>query len=316
MGTSTVSSPQGCSVTDSDTRTEFDFIPAQAQALGLVGPPPQVRRLIHRLDSGRVISALQYGDEPPVVTFLHGAGLNAHTFDTTVLAMGTPALSIDLPGHGDSSWRDDVNYAPRAMADDVAAAIAAWTSTPQVLVGQSLGGLTASVIAARHPALVRTLVLVDITPGFDQAGVGQVRGFLDGATDFASRDEIVERAISFGLGGDRASTERGVFLNTRVREDGRVVFKHHFANLGGLPSGGGQTDVLSSLWEELDAVTAPIALIRGDHGYVTEANGATFVERLPGSALFTIEAGHNVQEDAPAELGDVLAGLIRPTMTL
>ena len=306
-------------MTDSEIRTEFDFIPAQARALGIAGSPPQVRRLTFQLEHGGTISALRFGDDEPAVTFLHCAGLNAHTFDTTILAMGMPALSIDLPGHGDSSWRDDVNYGPRAMADDVAAAIAEWTQSPQVLVGQSLGGLTASVVAARRPDLVRTLVLVDITPGFDQSSIGQVRGFLDGATDFASREEIVERAMSFGLGGDRESTERGVFLNTRVREDGRVIFKHHFANLGGLPSGGSASadasGGLSAIWEDLDAVTAQIALVRGDHGYVSVANGDTFLERLPGSSLFTIAAGHNVQEDAPVELGRVVGEIATGSST-
>lgn len=292
---------------DSTPRTEFDFIPAQAAAIGAA--VPRVTRLNLTLASGRTISGLRYGDDAPVVTLLHGAGLNAHTFDTTVLAMGVPALSIDLPGHGDSSWRDDVDYSPRGMADDVAAAMAAWTDAPQLLVGQSLGGLTAAVVAARNPQLVRQLVLVDITPGFEQSGVGQVRGFLDGATDFASRDEIVDRAIAFGLGGDRESTERGVFLNTRVREDGRVVFKHHFANLGGLPSGDAASRAvvpLHALWDDLDAVAVPVTLVRGDRGYITEANNAEFLERVPGSASFTITAGHNVQEDAPVELGGVL----------
>ena len=75
---------------DSTPRTEFDFIPAQAAAIGVA--VPRVTRLSLTLESGRTISALRYGDVAPVVTLLHGAGLNAHTFDTTVLAMGVPAL--------------------------------------------------------------------------------------------------------------------------------------------------------------------------------------------------------------------------------
>lgn len=288
-------------MTESEVRTEFDFIPAQAAAIGLTGALPSVTRLEHRVPSGGTVSALRFGDAPPVVTFLHGAGLNAHTFDTTILALGMPALSIDLPGHGDSSWRADANYGPRTIADDVASAIAEWTQGPQVLVGQSLGGLTASVVAARHPESVRTLVLIDITPGYDQSSIGQVRGFLDGATDFASRDEIVERALSFGLGGSREATERGVFLNTRVREDGRVIFKHHFANLGGLPAGG--SGDLTPIWEDLVAIDAPITLIRGDRGFVSGAGTEEFIERLPGASITTVSAGHNVQEDTPTELG-------------
>lgn len=292
-------------MTESDIRTEFDFLPAQAAAIGASVPLPSAERLSLTLGSGRTISALRFGGDAPVVTFLHGAGLNAHTFDTTILALGLPSLSIDLPGHGDSSWRDDANYGPRTMADDVAQAIAAWTDIPQVLVGQSLGGLTAAVVAARHPELVRTLVMIDITPGLDQGSVGQVRGFLDGASDFASRDEIVERAMSFGLGGSREDTERGVFLNTRVRDDGRVIFKHHFANLGGLPPADSMNMV--PMWEDLAAVAAPITLVRGDRGYVTGANAEALIERVPGTSVITVAAGHNVQEDVPVELGGIIA---------
>ena len=291
-------------MTESDIRTEFDFLPAQAAAIGAPAPVPHVERLNLTLANGRTISALRFGGDAPVVTFLHGAGLNAHTFDTTILALGLPSLTIDLPGHGDSSWRDDANYGPRTMADDVAQAIAAWTDVPQVLVGQSLGGLTAAVVAAKHPELVRTLVMIDITPGIDQSGVAQVRGFLDGASDFASRDEIVERALAFGLGGAREDTERGVFLNTRVRDDGRVIFKHHFANLGGLPPA--DSFNMAPVWEDLAAVVAPITLIRGDRGYVTGANAEALIERVPGASLITVAAGHNVQEDAPVELGRII----------
>ena len=79
---------------------EFSFLPAQAAELRAAGTPaevPPVRRLTHALPDGRTVSALAYGDAPPVVTFLHGAGLNAHTWDTTVLALGLPALALDLP---------------------------------------------------------------------------------------------------------------------------------------------------------------------------------------------------------------------------
>ncbi|MGO8609128.1 hypothetical protein ACC848_39890, partial [Rhizobium johnstonii] len=65
--------------------SEFQFLPDQARDLGVTAVPP-VRRLTNTLPDGRVVSALQYGDpvtgefSPPAVTFLHGAGLNAHTW--------------------------------------------------------------------------------------------------------------------------------------------------------------------------------------------------------------------------------------------
>jgi pimeloyl-ACP methyl ester carboxylesterase len=301
----------------SEPLDEFSFLPGQATDFGIDAPIPRGERLNLTLADGRNLSALRYGDAPPVVTFLHGAGLNAHTWDTTILALGLPALAIDLPGHGDSSWRADAAYTGRVLAPDVATGIAAWTSGPQLLVGQSLGGLTAAAVAASHTELVRELVIIDITPGVDpNAGPTQIRDFFAGPTDWATRDEMVDRALAFGLGGTRKAAERGVYLNSRERPDGRFEWKHHFAHLAAAMSASpelaaavaAQQDAVSGVlsltgWDDLAAVAAAILLIRGDHGYVTDANAAEFQKRVPAASVEVVPSGHNVQEEIPVDLG-------------
>ena len=303
---------------------EFSFLPGQAADFGIDAPIPRVERLGMALPDGRTLSALRYGEAAPVVTFLHGAGLNAHTWDTTILALGLPALAIDLPGHGDSSWRSDAAYTGRVLAPDVATGIEAWTSSPQLLVGQSLGGLTAAAVAASHPGLVRELVIIDITPGVDpNAGPTQIREFFAGPTDWATRDEMVDRALAFGLGGTRRAAERGVFLNSRMRPDGRFEWKHHFAHLAAAMAASpelaaaaaaqqdGVARVLSLTgWDDLAAVTAPVSLLRGDRGYVTAANAAEFQEHLPSASVDVVASGHNVQEEIPVALGAHLRSLV------
>ncbi|MGB4777281.1 alpha/beta fold hydrolase [Microbacterium sp.] len=304
---------------------EFQFLPAQAaelQAAGIDATVPTVRRLAHVLSDGRTVSALAYGASDPVVTFLHGAGLNAHTWDTTVLALGLPALAVDLPGHGDSSWRDDAAYTGRVLAADIADAIRAWTEVPQVLVGQSLGGLTGAALAASHPELVRNLVVVDITPGIDPGGgAAQIAAFFAGPTEWASRDELVERALAFGLGGSREAATRGVFLNTRERADGRIEWKHHFAHLANTlaadPAAAQTAEaqqralrgaLTASGWGDLAAVTVPVTLVRGERGFVTPADADEFRRREPSASVIDVASGHNVQEEKPVELARIVAG--------
>jgi pimeloyl-ACP methyl ester carboxylesterase len=313
----------------SDPIDEFSFLPEQAEEAGLDVPVPRGERLSLTLADGRTLSALRYrpADDPaaaPVVTFLHGAGLNAHTWDTTILALGLPALAIDLPGHGDSSWRDDFAYVARVLAPDVAAGIDAWTDAPQLLVGQSLGGLTAAAVAASRPDLVRELVVIDITPGIDpDGGASQIGAFFAGPMDWASRDELVDRAHSFGLGGGtRRKAARGVYFNSRIRPDGRVEWKHHFAHLANAMSADPtaaqavqrQQDAVASVlgesgWQDLTGVTAPTTLIRGSRGYLTDGDAAEFGRRVPEASLIDVESGHNVQEDVPLELAAHLRAL-------
>ncbi|WP_314096097.1 alpha/beta hydrolase [Microbacterium foliorum] len=296
--------------------SEFSYLPAQAQALGVAAPP--VERLTLPLAGGRQVSALRYGAGAPEITLLHGAGLNAHTWDTTVLSLQRPVLVLDLAGHGDSSWRDDLDYTPRTLAVDVAAALDTWTDRPQLVVGQSLGGLTGAALASARPDLVSALIVVDITPGIDtSAGPAALREFYAGPTDFASRDELVDRAIAFGFGGSRPDTERGVLLNTRMRDDGRVEWKHHFAHLAAqaleahAPGDESAPSLLSDAgWEDLARTTAPITLVRATDGFVSASDAEDFARRLPHARVVTVTATHNAQETAPSEL----AALITSTL--
>jgi pimeloyl-ACP methyl ester carboxylesterase len=305
----------------SEPADEFSFLSDQAAEAGLDVPIPDGERLSLELADGRTLSALRYGGDAPVVTFLHGAGLNAHTWDTTILALGLPALALDLPGHGDSSWRDDMAYVARSLAPDAAAGMQAWTDRPQLLVGHSLGGLTAAAVAASRPDLVRELVIIDITPGIDpDGGAAQLREFFAGPADWASREELVERALAFGLGGSPATAARGVYFNSRVRPDGRVEWKHHFARLANTMASNPEAaeamdaaqDAMRAIladtgWDDFAQTRAPITLLRGDRGYVTAAEAADFVARVPQASIVTVASGHNVQEELPVDLGRRLA---------
>ncbi|MFN3948694.1 alpha/beta fold hydrolase [Microbacterium sp.] len=293
---------------------EFSFLPAQAAAAGRA--VPAVERVDLALADGRRLSGLRWGDAPPAVTLLHGAGLNAHTWDTTLLHLGIPALALDLPGHGDSSWRDDAAYMARVLAPDVVTALETWTSGPQLLVGHSLGGLTAAAVAASRHDLVSRVVVVDITPGVDpSAGPAQIRAFFAGPTDWASRDELVERALSFGLGGSREAATRGVLLNSRVRDDGRVEWKHHFAHLAAAAANAGadpttpdavRAVLASTGWDDLAGVRAPVTLVRGERGFVSAADAEEFARRVGDAEVRVLATGHNAQEEDPAALAEVI----------
>ncbi|MFT4157103.1 MAG: alpha/beta hydrolase [Microbacterium sp.] len=292
--------------------SEFRYLPAQAEALGV--ELPRAERVHLELPDGRILSALRYGTGEPEITLLHGAGLNAHTWDTTALAVQRPLLAIDLAGHGDSSWRSDASYLARPLAADIAFALERWTEQPQLVVGQSLGGLTAAALAVSRPDLVSAVIVIDITPGIDvTAGPAALRAFYEGPTDFATRDELVDKAIAFGFGGTRPETERGVFLNTRVRPDGRIEWKHHFAHLAAqalaVPTSdaaASPTSLTATGWDDLAAVTAPITLVRATRGFVSDTDAAEFSRRLPHARVVVVDATHNVQETAPAQLADLI----------
>lgn len=301
-------------------REEFSFLHSDAKRVG-VTQLPAVHRLSVQLPHGD-ISGLAFGSMPPTFTFLHGAGLNAHTFDPTILALGYSSLALDLPGHGRSAWRDDADYQPVAIAPAVTAAIDVMAASPQILVGHSLGGLTALRVAAEHPELVAHLVIVDITPGVSAAdGASSVREFIGGRSSYDSVDQIIDRAIEFGIGHDRDALRRGITLNTRETPDGQLEWTHHLAHLLAKPEGIAEDTVFKSeteqghreRWVDVAAIAQadfPVTLIRGETGMVSESLANEWLEHMPKTTVHTVEAGHNVQEHAPRELAQILRGLV------
>src|SRR6478609_4048299 len=121
---------------------EFALLPENAAQIGAASIPP-----VTRIDAGRV-SFLKWGTASPQVVFLHGGGQNAHTWDTVILGLDVPALAIDLPGHGRSAWREDGDYGPKLGAEAIIPILREHAPDARLVVGMSLGGLTALRIAA------------------------------------------------------------------------------------------------------------------------------------------------------------------------
>ena len=128
------------------------------------------------------------GDGTPVL-LLHGFGadLNSWMFTQPALAEGHRVLALDLPGHG-GSGRDVGAGDGAALSAAVERFLAALDPGPVHLVGHSMGGAIAALLAARRPDLVRSLTL--IAP----AGLGPDinAAFIDGFVRASRRKDAVE----------------------------------------------------------------------------------------------------------------------------
>ena len=77
------------------------------------------------------------------------------------LASDRRVIAVDLRNHGDSPWFDSHSYFD--MAKDLAEVIAHFDQ-PMAVMGHSMGGKAAMILALEHPELVDRLCVADIAP--------------------------------------------------------------------------------------------------------------------------------------------------------
>jgi pimeloyl-ACP methyl ester carboxylesterase len=293
---------------------EFSLFHENASEVGLAWTgPPTVRRESVEVAPGRNVSALVWGADPAEVVFIHGGGQNAHTWDTVALALDRPLVAIDLPGHGHSDWPgDDAVLNPPAMAEDLAVVVGRLAPNARLVVGMSLGGATSIALARAHPQLVPKLALIDITPGVTREKSSDIAAFLAGPETFGSFDEILARTIQFNPTRSESSLRRGVLHNSVQRDDGTWTWRHQL----GRPAGSSGMHVgsvnFSPLWDDLQAIEAPVLLVRGALSpVVDDADEAEFRRRRPADRVITVsDAGHSIQGDQPLELASILGSYL------
>ncbi|MGV0837062.1 alpha/beta fold hydrolase [Mycolicibacterium thermoresistibile] len=283
---------------------EFAYLPENAEQAGVDTIPPA-----RRLQDGP-ISALQFGETPPRIVFLHGGGQNAHTWDTVIVGLGAPALSVDLPGHGHSAWREDGDYGPKTNADTLVPVLRDLAPQPDLVVGMSLGGLTALRLAVTAPELVPRLVLVDVTPSAPQrhtemtdAQKGTV-ALVQGERTFDSFEAMVEVTVAAAPHRDPASLRRGVFHNAKQLDDGRWTWRYDSIR---------KADGFDGLWDDVPRLTTPTTLIRGaNSAFVNDDDADEFARTAPGFQGMQVvaDAGHSVQSDQPRALIEILRGVL------
>lgn len=289
---------------------EFGLFAENIAEYGIeVSVTPVVKRVRVGLPDGRNLSALVWGNADPRLVLIHGGAQNAHTWDTVALALGVPLVALDLAGHGHSDWRDDGQYNHDNLAKDVVIAIEQLAPNANVVVGMSLGGLTALAVAHRAPHLVRHLVLVDITPGVNAQKIKAVVDFINGPQSFASFGELLTHTKQHNPTRSESSLRRGILHNAYQLADGSWRWRYDRRGHVRSTIGDDQSvDQFSELWDAISQLACPLLVVRGGLSPVVDDADIAEVKRRKASAEIVVvkDAGHSIQGDRPIELARLL----------
>ncbi len=267
-----------------------------------MAPPATVR--IPTTADQVIVADHWVGDSTPVI-LAHGGGQTRHSWGgtaATLAARGHRVLSIDLRGHGESSWARDRDYSMNAYRDDALRALD-WLGEPAAWVGASLGGMAGLYTVDAAPERCTGLVLVDITPRPAAAGVQRIMQFMAAkATEgFADLEEAADAIAAYQPHRRRPKDLSGLAKNLRLGEDGR--WRWHWDPAFLSDPNRTTEHARERRHDELEAMArrlrVPTMLVRGRlSDLVTQAEVDEFLEMVPHASYVDVEdAAHMIAGD-------------------
>ena len=250
------------------------------------------------------------------VLLMHGGGQTRHAWGNAARVLaesGWKAVSLDLRGHGDSEWALNGDYSFTAYSSDCVA-VADALGRPPVLVGASLGGVSAMLAEGGTDRVVSSgLVVVDITHRSNPEGIQRIRDFMaSGLGGFASLDEAADAIAAYTPNRPRRVNPAGLMKVLRQKPDGRWHWHWDPRFLDR-----GRTEVpaedFSAIFEAaLRNIRVPTLLVRGLlSDVVTEEGVRDFLLKVPHAVLADVSgAAHMVAGDQNDAFSDAVIGFL------
>lgn len=243
------------------------------------------------------------------LVFLHGLlgrGANFRSIATDLSGEAT-SLLIDAPNHAASPWTESVSY--ELMAQATAEEIrVTFGGRPVTLVGHSMGGKTAMVLALRYPELVDQLVVVDISPAA-RTSVGEFVKILAAMRAAPLSADTSRSDVDQALAGDipQPGTRSFIMQNLKRTESGFAwqpnldVLERDMREISGFP------DVSDRSYP------GPVLWVRGGKSdYIRDEDLPVMEQMFPDVVPVTISnAGHWVH----AEQREAFVTLLREFLT-
>jgi non-heme chloroperoxidase len=254
------------------------------------------------LPSGVKLRYVERGaeDASRVVIMLHGYTDSSYSFQTLMdhLDPTIQAIAFDQRGHGDSS-KPGCCYAPQDFAADVVAFMDARKIQTATIVGHSMGGLIAQLVAIRFPERVSGLVIVGSAASLSNPAVEGLLAAVKELSDPVDRKFAHEFQASMFYEPVPAS-QLEPYVDASMKVPARVW-----------------TDVMAQLAtidlrKDLRTIKARTLILWGDKdGFMTRADQATMFQEIPNATLKVYEnTGHGMHWETPARVAADLAAFV------
>ncbi|MDT5124386.1 MAG: hypothetical protein QOH54_30 [Mycobacterium sp.] len=252
---------------------------------------PKVLGRFIEVHDGAVYADIHEGNGPALV-FLHYWGGSRRTWTPVLTRLDSAHAFVAYDQRG---WGNSVDvpgpYDMEQLADDAQKVIATLGYTDYVLIGHSMGGKVAQVLAARKPAGLAGVILVAPAPPAPVGATAQLRELTSHAYDSA---ETVQQSIDVMLtnGGLTPELRHQVVEDSlRARDEARLAW----------PNQGLFQDVSAAVGN----IDVPVLVLAGDHDKVEPPDVLTehLLPRIPTASLTVLnDTGHLSPLEVPGQV--------------
>jgi esterase len=226
---------------------------------------------------------------PPLV-ILHGLLGSSRNWQTAGadLAQNFHVCALDLRNHGRSPQAEEMTY--EAMVDDVIVWLDAQAIAKTALLGHSLGGKVAMLLACKHPGRVERLIVVDIAPKDYSAQAHQAEFIAMNGLDLGLLVSRAEAEAQFEMNVPDWAMRKFLATNLERDADGRWRWQIN------LPALTRSLPVLekNSLAPSDIYSGSTLFVLGGKSRYVSAEDNAKIQQHFPQARIETIaESGHN-----------------------
>jgi pimeloyl-ACP methyl ester carboxylesterase len=228
-----------------------------------------------------------------VLVCAHGLARQGRDFDTLAQAMRNEYRVVcpDVAGRGESDrLADPSGYQIHSYVADMVTLLARLDATTVHWIGTSMGGLVGMALAALPGSPISRLVLNDVGPAVDAAGIARIAGYIGLPLTWASEDEAADYLLTISPGfGPHSRAEWMALTRPMLRREGDRWRLHYDPAIGVplramTPAAAAAGE--AALWAAYDAIGCPTLVLRGANSDVlSPATAAAMTTRGPQARL-------------------------------
>ena len=206
-----------------------------------------------------------------VLVCAHGLTRQGRDFDTLARALQGDYRVVcpDVVGRGESDWLvDPGGYQISAYVADMVTLLARLDAKTVHWVGTSMGGLIGMALAAQPGSPIERLVLNDVGPAIDAAGIARIARYVGAPMTWGSAEEAADYLQTISQGFGPHSREQWMALTGPMLRYSNASFHLHYDPAIAVSlrqiTPQAATAGAAALWAAYDAIRCPTLLLRGE----------------------------------------------------